>query len=193
MTSSLWDWLSFKIRSSERVFLNESHLRAADSGSINLNRSYIYNISAFNEKTFLGLSFLLFFWNCRSTKLLWLFSGNLSAIFVFVQGRHTFFMALTQVVIADEGFYARQIEFYFYVFFKPNFIVMFFVGTFLFVFAFVLGRRTFFIALTQFFFADEDFFRPARLPSFLIISILFMWHGCSICLYLLLFQALTLF
>ena len=41
-----------------------------------------YNRSAFNEKTnFFGLSFLLFFWDCRSTNLLRLFSGNLPAMF----------------------------------------------------------------------------------------------------------------
>ena len=41
------------------------------------------NISAFNKKTnIFGLSFLLF-WDCRSTKLVRLFSGNLPAMFSF--------------------------------------------------------------------------------------------------------------
>ena len=40
-----------------------------------------YNRSALNEKTnFFGLSFLLFFLDCRSTNQLRLFSGNLPAI-----------------------------------------------------------------------------------------------------------------
>ena len=43
-----------------------------------------YNRSTFNEKTnFFGLSFLLFFLDCRSTNQLRLFSGNLPAMFTF--------------------------------------------------------------------------------------------------------------
>ena len=45
-----------------------------------------YNISDLNEKTnFFGLSFLLFFLDCRSRNILRLFSGNLPAMFDYCQ------------------------------------------------------------------------------------------------------------
>ena len=66
------------------VTLNEGYL-AANRGSKTLYRVLIkmYNKPAFNEKTnFFGLPFLLLFWDCRSTKLLRLFSDKLSAMFL---------------------------------------------------------------------------------------------------------------
>ena len=68
------------------VTLNEGYLRSANRGSNNLYRFLTkYNRSAFNEKTkFFGLSFLLFFLDCRSTNLLRLFSGNLPAMFLSI-------------------------------------------------------------------------------------------------------------
>ena len=68
------------------VILFEGYLRAANRGS----KTYTdfkskYNISAFNEKTnFLFVFFYCFFFDCRSTKQLRLFSGNLPAMLLFL-------------------------------------------------------------------------------------------------------------
>ena len=82
------------------VTLNEGYLRAANRGS----KTYAdfkskYNIAAFNEKVnFFGLFFSVFL-NCRSTKLLRLFSGKLPVMFLncFSKGLRNWFLKKNSV------------------------------------------------------------------------------------------------
>ena len=64
------------------VTLIQAYLRAANRRSKKLYRFFKskYDISAFNKIIFL-LCFLLSFWDCKSTNLMKLSSGNLSAMF----------------------------------------------------------------------------------------------------------------
>ena len=82
-------WLLFTLIQRDKVkwacvTLNEGWSRAANRGSNNLYRFLIkiLYISLQWKDDFFGLPFYCFFWDCRSTKLLRLFSGNLPARFL---------------------------------------------------------------------------------------------------------------
>ena len=82
------------------VTLNEGYLRSANRGSHNFIQIFNQNITyqpSMKKRIFFGLSFLLFFLDCRSTNLLRLFSGNLPAILFLCL---TFFFVLHFVHIA---------------------------------------------------------------------------------------------
>ena len=87
MTSSLWNWLLFTLIQRDKVkwvcvILNEDSLRAANRGSKNLydfNQNITYQTSM-KRRIFSVCLFYFFFWDCRSTNLLRLFSGNLPAM-----------------------------------------------------------------------------------------------------------------
>ena len=92
MTSSLWNWLLFTLIQGDKVksvcvTLNECYLRAANSSGNKLNR---FLIEITSHPLVFCLFLLLSFWDCRSTKLLRLFSGNLPAMFTIFASFQTY-------------------------------------------------------------------------------------------------------
>ena len=112
----LWNCILFTLIQRAKVkwlciTLNEGYLGGANRGSKNLYRFFKSkcNVWAFNEKTnFFGLSFLLFFLYCRSTKLLRLFSGILPAMFAVLA--HC--MVLLKLFITEHEPYVFGLVFY---------------------------------------------------------------------------------
>ena len=76
-------WFKYKVKW-VCATLNEGYMRAANKGSKNLYRFFNQNLKyqpSIERRIFLVRLFYSFFWDCRSTKLSRLFSGNLPAMF----------------------------------------------------------------------------------------------------------------
>ena len=101
MTSSLWNWVLFTLIQRDKVkwvciTLNEGYYRAANRGSKNLYRFLIKieHISLQWKAEYFWSVFFTVFLDCRSTKLLRLFSGNLPAMFLVLYTRERIWILL---------------------------------------------------------------------------------------------------